>query len=239
MYQRHCVNFLNQILKKMFKNMYQRHCVRKQQHNFLNLYSNILWRTPPTVRHRIQHFCGARSQRCATESCLSVAHPSRGAPQNSFAPTYMWVRQRCLFIVPNFPKFARAQLPVALDAAATPRRWRPRSPAPRPPPPEPRRRPPRGRARPRRRPSRAPASPYPSPSLPSTTPPSPPLPSPSSRPGPGTSHRRPQLAILAEVLPLSPFPLLPWLHTRCLMKCATKFSRFQLLVLSVFAKCCC
>ena len=33
---------------------------------------------------------------------------------------------------------------------------------------------------------------------------------------------------------LPPLPLLPWLHTRCLMKCGNKFSRFQLLVLSVF-----
>ena len=170
----------------------------------------------------------------------SVAHPSRGAPQNYRASTYMW----------GLPRAASSSFQISLSSRATPHRPRRRRNSPSPatsipcapaaparaaPPPEPRRRPPRGRARPCRRPSRAPASS----SLPPL--PSPPrrrhLPSPRRRAALGQARATDDLNSPSSPRycpSLPPLPLLPWLHTRCLMKCGNKFSRFQLLVLSVF-----
>ena len=142
----------------------------------------ILWRIPPEVRHRI------------------IAPPLTCGASPALPP-----RSISSFQISRLPPSTPPQLPVAGDLdPLRPGRPRPsRAPARAAPPPT--TRPCSTVPPPEPRPGQLLS---PSPSLPSA-PPSPPLPSPSSRPGPGTSHRRPQLAIVAEVLPLSPSPPSP------------------------------
>ena len=117
----------------------------------------FLWRTPPTVRHRILPFCGAPFPRCATEfyrAHLHVGPPTRLPHCTKTAKSQIFARSRR-----PPPRPRRRQLPPARSTTTTSspplHRARPAPPltarrtstaTPAPPLPEPHARPPHGAA---------------------------------------------------------------------------------------------